>query len=151
MSVVVRPATSDEIRLLRRDVLRPGGTLEPPPYDLRPSTRHVGAFDGQRVVGCATVFPEPYDGDASAWQLRGMAVDPTRQGEGIGGLVLAAAVDLVVAGGAALLWARGRVSALSFYGRHGWEPVGEVYTYGPAQLDHRTIVRQLSDPRRTVS
>jgi predicted N-acetyltransferase YhbS len=151
VSIVVRPAKADEIRPLRRDVLRPGGTLEPPPYDLLPATRHVGAFDGEQVVGCATVFPEPYDDQPLAWQLRGMAVDPARQGEGIGGLVLVAAVDLAVAGGAALLWARGRVSALSFYSRHGWEPVGEVYHYGPAQIEHRTILRRLSDPRRTVS
>jgi GNAT superfamily N-acetyltransferase len=146
MTVVLRPARADEIRRLRRDVLRPGGPLDPPPYDLDPATRHVGAFDAAVVVGCATVFPQPYGDYPLAWQLRGMAVDPARQGEGIGRLVLIAAVEAAAEGGAPVLWAYGRVSALGFYERLGWQAIGDVFTYGPAELPHRVILRPLTQP-----
>jgi predicted N-acetyltransferase YhbS len=146
----VRRAAAAEIRLLRRDVLRPGGTLDPSPYDRMDATIHIGAFDGGTVIGCASVFPEPCDADPLAWRLRGMAVDPSRQGEGIGRLVLEATVAAAAQAGAPLLWATGRVSAMSFYQRLGWEAVGDVFSYGPADLPHRLLLLPLSGPRRTV-
>ena len=71
------------------------GTLAPSPYDLMAETVHIGAFDGEVVVGCASVFPEAHEDEPLAWRLRGMAVDPSRQGQGIGRLVLEAAVEVV--------------------------------------------------------
>jgi hypothetical protein len=59
-------------------------------------------------------------------------------------LVLEAAVDAVRETGAPLLWANGRVSALGFYRQHGWTPVGEEFTYGPASLPHYVILRDLA-------
>jgi predicted N-acetyltransferase YhbS len=149
VTIDVRRATAAEVRRLRRDVLRPGGSLDPAPYDLLAETVQIGAFDGERVVGCATVFPESYDGEPGAWRLRGMAVDPAYQGKGIGRLVLDAATAAAEAAGAPIIWANGRVTAMAFYQRLGWEAVGEVFSYGPAELAHLVIVRSLagSGPR----
>lgn len=144
MAIEVRRATADEVRPLRLGVLRPNAPLVPAAYDLEPETLHLAAFDGDAVVGCVTVFPNAYDGTADAWQLRGMAVAPAYQGQGIGRLVLDAAVDAVMATGAPLIWANGRVSALGFYQRHGWRAVGEEFTYGPAKLPHYVILRDLA-------
>lgn len=143
MSVELRRATADEIRPLRLGVLRPDAPLVPSAYDLDPATVHVGAFEGETAVGCVTVFPEPYEGEPRAWRLRGLAVDPALQGRGIGRLVLEAAVEVAAAAGAPLMWANGRVSALAFYERLGWEAVGEIFDYGPATLPHRVILRRL--------
>jgi GNAT superfamily N-acetyltransferase len=143
VTVLVRRASADEVRPLRRDVLRPGSTLDPPPYDLEPATVQIGAFDDGVVVGCATIFPRPFIDEPLAWQLRGMAVDPAYQGRGIGRLVLDAATDAAAGAGAPLLWANGRVSAMTFYQRLGWDPIGEVFSYGPANIDHLVIVRRL--------
>jgi predicted N-acetyltransferase YhbS len=143
VSVEVRQASSDEVRRLRRDVLRPNGPLDPAPYDLLPTTMHVGAFDDGVVIGCATVFPQPYQDEPFAWQMRGMAVDPAYQGRGIGRRVLEAATDAVRATEAPLIWANGRVGAMSFYQQLGWESVGEVFEYGPASLPHLVVVRRL--------
>jgi GNAT superfamily N-acetyltransferase len=150
MSLVVREATADEVRPLRLGVLRPHAPVVPAAYDLEPDTVHIGAFDGTTVVGCATVFPEPFvhddppTDDPKAWRLRGMAVAPDRQGQGIGRLVLEAATAAAAQRGAPLLWANGRVTAMSFYQRLGWEAVGEVFSYGPANLAHLVIVRRLA-------
>jgi predicted N-acetyltransferase YhbS len=144
MSVVVRRASADEVRELRLSVLRPQAERTPSAYDLDPATVHIGAFDGERVVGCASFFPDPYDDEPLAWRLRGMAVDPGCQGMGIGRLVLEAGTAAAEEAGAPLLWANGRVSALGFYETCGWRAVGDVFDYGPGSVPHRVILRSLS-------
>ncbi|HEX3708136.1 MAG TPA: GNAT family N-acetyltransferase [Mycobacteriales bacterium] len=151
--VVVRLADATEVRPLRMSVLRPGQPVEASDYDALPDTRHLGAFAGDVVVGCASVFPSPHleVGDAlsldarSAWQLRGMAVAPERRGTGVGALVLLAAIDLVRLAGAPLMWANARVTALGFYQRLGFMIVGEEFTYGPLRLPHNLIVLPLQE------
>jgi GNAT superfamily N-acetyltransferase len=146
VTVVVRRAIAAEVRPLRLGVLRPQAPLVASDYDLDPATVHIGAFDDEAVVGCATVYPQPYDGEPaepSAWRLRGMAVDPGYQGRGIGRLVLDAATIAAEQAGAPLLWANGRVSAMAFYQQLGWEAVGDVFEHGPAGLPHRVILRRL--------
>jgi GNAT superfamily N-acetyltransferase len=143
MTIEVRVASADEIRELRLAVLRPNAERVPSAYDLMPETVHIGAFDGERVVGCASVFPDPYVDEPNAWRLRGMAVDPAYQGQGIGRLVLDAATAAAEQAGAPSIWANGRVSAMAFYQRLGWDAVGDVFDYGPASLPHLTIIRPL--------
>lgn len=144
MTLDVRPATAEEIRELRLSVLRPSAERVPSAYDLEPATIHIGAFEDGVAVGCVSVFPAPYEGEPGAWQLRGMAVEPEQRGRGIGRLVLDAATAVVVEAGAPLLWANGRVPALEFYQHLGWEAVGPVFPYGPADIPHRVILRWLS-------
>jgi GNAT superfamily N-acetyltransferase len=143
MDLVVRVASADEVRPLRMAVLRPGQPLRVADYDELPETRHVAAFAGDVVVGCATVFPAPYEDISDAWQLRGMAVAADRQGTGLGAAVLLGAIDLVRVARAPLLWANARTSALGFYERLGFEVVGEEFTHGPLELPHRVIVLAL--------
>jgi GNAT superfamily N-acetyltransferase len=143
MSIEVRPAAADEVRPLRLRVLRPHAPLVPADYDLDDRTRHFGAFDGTEAVGCATLFPEPYGDEPLAWRLRGMAVDPAYQGQGVGRKVLEAATAAAAAADVPLLWANGRVTALAFYQRLGWRAVGDVFESGPAKLPHRVILRSV--------
>lgn len=137
--IVVRVARAEEILGLRMAVLRPGWELSPADYDQFSHTRHVAAFGGAQVLGCASVFPSPYKDVADAWQLRGMAVSSQLQGTGIGARVLLGAIDIVREAGASLLWAHARVSALGFYRRLGFEVVGEEYLHGPLDLPHKII------------
>ncbi|MGN6475018.1 MAG: GNAT family N-acetyltransferase [Mycobacteriales bacterium] len=137
--VVVRVATAEEILALRMSVLRPGWELSPSDYDQSPHPRHVAAFAGDEVLGCASVFPSPYEDVADAWQLRGMAVSSQLQGTGIGARVLLGAIDIAREAGEPLLWAHARVSALGFYRRLGFDVVGEEYRHGPLELPHKII------------
>jgi hypothetical protein len=57
--------------------------------------------------------------------------------------VLDAATRAAAAAGAPLIWANGRVTAMAFYKRLGWEAVGNVFTSGPADLPHLMIQRSL--------
>lgn len=142
--MIVREASGAEVLPLRMAVLRPDQPVVAPDWHDLPGVRHFGAYDGDDLIGCATVFPSPYESptgtsEPAAWQLRGMAVAQGRQGRGIGAVVLAAAIEVVRAAGAPLLWANARVAALSFYERMGFAVVGEVFDYGSATLPHKKI------------
>ena len=147
MTVVVRRADVTEILPLRRAVLRPGFPVEASDYPQDPGSVHIGAWDDGRLVGCATVFPDPWAGPPAvpdAWRLRGMAVEPDRQGTGIGARVLAQAVAGARAAGAPLLWANGRSTAIGFYERLGWRVAGEEFTASDTGLPHFPIVLDLT-------
>lgn len=148
MTLVVRRARVDEIFPLRHAVLRPGRPVTYSVYGEDSGAVHVGAWDDDELVGCATAFPDPWAGpvppaSADAWRLRGMAVDPSRQGLGIGGLVLVEAVAAAVEGGAPLLWANARTAALRFYERHGFQAAGEEFVTPDTGLPHYPIVLPL--------
>jgi GNAT superfamily N-acetyltransferase len=142
-TIDVREAQVEEILPLRKAVLRPMEPIEPSAYDACPDVHHFAAFTDGVVVGCATVFPSGYDDIADAWQLRGMAVEPGRQGAGIGRLVLRPAIEHVRAAGARVLWANARTTALPFYQAMGFEIVGDEFSYGPSELPHYRILLRL--------
>jgi GNAT superfamily N-acetyltransferase len=149
MSLEVRRARVDEIFPLRHAVLRPGRPESASVYAEDESAVHIGAWDDAMLVGCATVFPDPWRGsdgwpaDDAAWRLRGMAVDPSRHRTGVGRLVLAAVVDAATTGGAPLLWANARTAALPFYEPNGWSIAGEEFIATDTGLPHKPIVLRL--------
>jgi len=86
---------------------------------------HLAVVDADGVVLAVASF-SPAD-DASV-RLRGMAVEPSSQSQGLGGLLLDAAVDrLAHAGDVTIVWANARLPALAFYARHGFVAVGEPF------------------------
>jgi predicted GNAT family N-acyltransferase len=119
----------DDVVSLRARVLRPGQPIDAARYDIDAdaTTVHVAAraADGQ-VVSCATVFPEPLDGEP-AWRLRGMATDPAWRGRGVGSAVLARAIDEVISVHGRVLWCNARVAALNLYLRAGFATVGAPF------------------------
>ncbi|MHA3704744.1 GNAT family N-acetyltransferase [Jatrophihabitans sp. YIM 134969] len=136
-------------RELRRIVLRggqdPGIAL---PGDDRPDAVHIAAFDDDgALLGACLVFAEPCDWrpEQPAWILRSMAVDPASQGRGVGRAVLAHAVGVARAAGAALLWCHARETAEGFWHREGWRdryPDGDprqVYVEAATGLEHRDL------------
>lgn len=102
---------------LRLEVLRPGFPPEAAifPGDDALTTVHIGAFlpDG-RCVGIATLV------ENDGLQLRGMAVDPTRQGHGIGAAILQKVYQVTAEQGRDSLWCNARTSASGFYAKQGW-------------------------------
>ena len=147
MTLVVRRAEVAEILPLRRAVLRPGYPDAASDYREDAHAVHIGAWDDGALVGCATVFADPWPGppaEPAAWRLRGMAVEPSRQGTGVGARVLTEAVAAARAAGAPMMWANGRSSALGFYERHGWRVAGAEFNASDTGLPHYPIVVDLS-------
>jgi len=117
------------VRGLRHRILRPGQDLEATVYpgDSDPDTVHLGAFDGDRLVGITSLYHEARPGRSGGWRLRGMAVEGRARGRGFGVALLAACVDHVTATGGAEIWCNAREGAVGFYRRSGFEVVGEEF------------------------
>ncbi len=133
---MIRAISAAETRPMRSLLLRPG---QPPenlvyPGDEHPDAFHPGAFDGERLVGIATIYPEaPPEayrdqlpvGDA--FRLRGMATLPEVRGKGHGRDLLDACFDHIRSHNANLLWCNARVIALDFYQRMGLQTIGSEF------------------------
>jgi GNAT superfamily N-acetyltransferase len=145
--VIIRPILAEETRPLRQAILRPHQRVEELHYpgDDSPDTAHFGAFSDGQLVGIASVYREPPQGEtnASEWRLRGMAVVPRLQRNGIGSLLLRACIDHAKQRGAAMLWFYARTPAVPFYRAHGFRVRGEEFVLpgiGPHYFMWREIV-----------
>lgn len=143
----MRPITAEETRPIRREVLKPGlpDAAVHLPGDEDPDTLHLGAFEGEALVGIATFFPDPVPGDGRTtdWRLRGMATLERVRNQGVGGLLLEDGVARVRRAGAARVWCNGRTRARGFYERHGFVVVGDEFEI-PHSGPHFVFVRPLA-------
>ena len=125
---LIRRVTAEDIRPLRHAVLRPGQEFLETRYPGDDAGVHFGAFDGDRLVGIASLYSEDrVDGPAGGWRLRGMATDPGVRGAGFGAALLAACMDEVVGAGGTELWCNARMAAVGFYRRAGFEVVSDEF------------------------
>ncbi|MGK5115514.1 MULTISPECIES: GNAT family N-acetyltransferase [unclassified Geodermatophilus] len=134
----------DVVLPLRSAVLRNGGPADLP-GDGDPATVHLAARtpDGE-VLGVVRLSPAPcpWREARAPWQLRGMATAPAARGTGVGRVLLDAALALVAARGADLLWCDARTTAAGFYERHGFTVVAGPYDK-PGIGPHLGMLRDL--------
>jgi GNAT superfamily N-acetyltransferase len=133
-----------EIFDLRHAVLRKGFPREAAMFagDDAPTARHFAAVADGRVVGCATIHLNSFEGKA-AWQLRGMAVETEFRSRGVGSLLLSAVERSVREDSATrLMWANARTPARAFYERNGWVVVSEEFVI-PESGPHFRMIRRL--------
>ncbi|GAC1579236.1 MAG: hypothetical protein NVS3B18_12950 [Candidatus Dormibacteria bacterium] len=152
MSEEAQPIDVREIELaattdLRARVLRnhlPGLPADAA-SDRLPTTWHLGAFRGGRLLGVVTGFPEDAPGHPGvpAQRFRFMAVEPSEQGGGVGRALMAEVIDRARRRGDHLLWANGRDTAIDFYTRLGFEAVGQSFVDTLSQLPHTVVLLQL--------
>jgi GNAT superfamily N-acetyltransferase len=124
---------------VRWPILRPGFPRETAVFDGddAPTTLHFGAFDGDALVGVASIYIAPFPAKPDvfpAWQLRGMATLPEVRGAGFGRALLDACVAAARKKSGALIWCNARTNAATFYGKNGWQIVGDEFdipTVGP--------------------
>jgi predicted GNAT family N-acyltransferase len=140
VEVVEVPAASTHD--LRRRVLRSHAPALPVSNaeDDASGAFHLAVTDGGEIVAVASFSPQPFEG-RPAVRLRGMAVEPSRQSQGLGAMLLDAAVERLRRDGATLLWANARLGALAFYERRGFHTVGEPFD--DIGIPHVVVVRPL--------
>jgi GNAT superfamily N-acetyltransferase len=147
--MVVRPITAAEARTVRLPALRAGLPPESAilDHDDDPGTRHFGAFEGTRLVGVATFFPEdcPLRPGPRSWRLRGMATLSDMRRRGVGRSLLARGIGEAKASDAALMWCNARVSAQGFYEKLGFVAVGDAFTL-PNSGPHYLMIKDLGGP-----
>lgn len=116
---------------LRHSVLRAGYPPATARFDgdFEPYSFHLGAYRGNVLAGVASYMKRSSQHFyiTAQYQLRGMAVLPEHQGQGLGRLLLEAAYPVITAAGCRLLWCNARVSALAFYKKQGFTTIGEQF------------------------
>jgi thiamine transport system ATP-binding protein len=143
-----RVLSTEDVLPLRLRVLRDGTPSRDPRYpeDDLDGTVHLGTVRDGRVVATSTWLPRPCPvaPDERAVQLRGMAVDPALQGSGVGRALLRAGTARAHDGGATLVWARARDTALGFYSSEGFETVGDAFMDDSTGLSHHLVLLRLA-------
>jgi GNAT superfamily N-acetyltransferase len=128
---------------LRHRVLRQGLPPESAVFegDDEPTAIHLGAFDGSTMVGCVSLLQREWKGEP-AWQMRGMAVDESMRGTGVGAALLDE-VDRIVSAStfSKLNWCNARLVAKGFYERHGWTVESELFDIPTAGPHHKMSKR----------
>merc|ERR1712039_689700 len=103
---------------LRWRVLRDGKPPETAHFegDEDPRTRFPVAYDGNRLVGCATLQVDPRGG--AGYRIRGMAVDALYRNRGIGSR-LVQMIQKTATEESFGIWCNARVRAAPLYLRRG--------------------------------
>lgn len=138
---VVEVEVADTYDLRRRVLLVPPRPLELE-GDEQADTVHLAVRDGDRLVAVAAFVP-----GAEGVQLRGMAVDPDVQGQGVGRLLLDSAMERLRAAGVTRLWCNARDTAVPFYERLGWTVTGPGFLHAESGLPHTPMQLLLTSSR----
>jgi predicted GNAT family N-acyltransferase len=112
--------------VLRSHVLRQPLGLYPGPEE-RPAEaklRHLGAFDGERLVGCLMLE----DKGEGRVRMRQVAVDFEHQRRGVGSKLVAFSERVARGAGFREMVLNARETAVPFYERHGYEKHGEPFS-----------------------
>lgn len=119
---------------LRHRVLRAGLPMDSARFDgdEDPGTLHFAALqDDGVVIGCCTLMLRILDEqNEDTMQLRGMAVDTQYQKHGVGRALLNTVHKQL---SHRLLWCNARILAASFYERHGWHIISDVFKVPTAE------------------
>lgn len=139
--------TLEDIMPLRVKVLRKGTPVTHCNYpeDTYEDVIHLGVKNENTVVGTSSWFRKecPDRVGEEALQLKGMAVDDSLQGSGIGVQIIAAGLALATERGVSIVWARARDSALGFYVRCGFTEIGPGYIDEPTGMPHHNVYRRI--------
>ena len=132
--MIARLISAAETLPLRQALLRPNRSVAESVYpgDNDVSTFHVGVFDVDATLPAAIATlllqDDPRCPAQPTWRLRGMAVDARRQRTGFGSAALQFAEKTARQREGAAIWCNARQPAVAFYQRHGYEPIGEIFT-----------------------
>lgn len=128
----IRAITGAEAVPLRKKILRPeestnAGVIYP--GDDLPSTYHFGLFTDAGLVAVSTFLNESFPEFSATrpYRLRGMAVDTSLQGQGLGHKLLAFGVEFLSKKECDLIWFNARENAFNFYGRLGFVTHGPMF------------------------
>lgn len=119
-----------EIHQVRHRNLRAGEPFEKAVYDIDelPGTYHFHALIDGQTVGCVTLIEEP--GFGVGIRLRGMGVDQSLRGQGIGTRILRVAQRWAADRGTGI-WCNARVAAMGLYARCGFRRTGAEFDIDP--------------------
>jgi len=108
---------------LRQKVLYPELTIPEMQMDEDADGYHFAAFVDNYIMCVVSLFRQD-----DSFQFRKLAVDPSVQSQGIGSALLNYITDFAKNEGGKILWCNARVTAISFYVKHGFTHTGKLFT-----------------------
>ena len=127
----IKTVTAEAIRFLRQEVLRKGKPFSSTIYDKdnNLNTFHLACLEQEKIICCATFYPEPLKDVLSnnSYRLRGMATDENYRRRGAGKKLVTEAFKKLKAKKADLLWCNARLVAVEFYKTLGFKTKGELF------------------------
>lgn len=112
---------------LRFRVLREGmprETARYPGIDEDVRTKFIGAFNGGKMIGCATLQYDPKD--EANLRIRGMAVDSRYRNRGIGSNIVGMLQNYAAKLNTGI-WCNARIKAVTMYQRKGFKIKSELF------------------------
>lgn len=130
--LVVEDLSAREVLPLRQKVLRPHQSIEQSLFnlDLHARSFHLGIKDQKDcTIAVASFYPESQAGEIQnhIWRLRGMAVEESFRGRGMGRQLVHEGINRLINLEAELLWCNARVTAENFYRRLGFAREGDAF------------------------
>lgn len=113
--------------------------------DQLPGSCHFAYFIKDKVAGVLSLYPQDQQLSVSSsiWRLRGMAILPAYQGQGIGGAMLDFVIDYLSKDKKAYqLWCNARLSAQKFYCKRHFEVTGLPFVI-PEAGPHVVMIKNL--------
>ena len=142
----IQKITSTETYPVRHIVLRAGKPIESCKFDGDElvSTHHFGYYFNNQIIGVISLFEIDNDHLAAekSFQIRGMAVLPSFQKQGIGEALVKEAEKFCTTQKADLIWFNARTTAVGFYQKKGYKILGpefEIYDVGPHFLMYKKL------------
>ena len=131
LQVHVKKVDVEKIRPLRHSELRKGQDFSTTSYlkDYEEGTFHMACIVDDRIVTCATFYPEKSIKIKSdnAYRLRGMATDSNFQRKGYASDLMAESFKELKKRDCDMVWCNARLGAVGFYESLGFKIIGELF------------------------
>ena len=131
LQVEINKVDADKIRSLRHSELRKGQDFSTTSYlrDYEEDTFHMACIVDEKIVTCATFYPEKSIKAKSnnAYRLRGMATDFNFQRKGYAAGLMKESFKELKKRECDMLWCNARLVAVGFYKSVGLEIAGELF------------------------
>jgi len=132
---------------IRNEILRPGLPLEMCQFeeDKLPGATHFGSYLENDLTGIISAYQinPTHIPEGSCWQFRAMATRENVRGSGHGKALIGAMEAYLCKQGAELSWCNARDTAIGFYQKLGYAPVGEMFDI-PGVGPHWVMQKRLS-------
>ena len=129
--VEINKVDAENIRSLRHSELRKGQDFSTTSYlkDYEEGTFHMACIVDEKIVTCATFYPEKSIKIKSdnAYRLRGMATDSNSQRKGYATDLMIESFKELKEKKSNLLWCNARLVAVDFYEALGFKIIGELF------------------------
>ena len=127
----IKLVEAEEIRPLRHKMLLQGQDYSTTSYlrDNEKLTFHLGVTLEEKIVSCATFYPEETNkmGGNNPYRLRGMATDSNYLRNGYGKQIMQEAFQILKLKKCNLLWCNARILAVPFYQSVGLQEIGDLF------------------------